>query len=205
MNESITKDSHALIIELLPWYVNKTLGNGENERVRQHIDSCETCRDDVNLLGRIQDTIRSDSPAPLVVEPQVQKLFDAIDRPNTAASRWPLIAAAASIFVVAIVAMLTWEREPTFYETVTTSAAPGSIEYVLELRFVDGVRVDEQLQALVELGVRESATVTDPGVYRIPYRQEAPSFPQLREYVARIEALPQVDSVNVLAAETTGD
>lgn len=50
--------NHDQVIELLPWLLNGTLGEGESQAVREHLATCDSCRralDDTRLAWRVYD------------------------------------------------------------------------------------------------------------------------------------------------------
>lgn len=50
--------NHEQVIELLPWLLNGTLGEGESQAVREHLATCESCRQalaDTRLALRVFD------------------------------------------------------------------------------------------------------------------------------------------------------
>jgi hypothetical protein len=52
-------DPHQAIFELIPWYVNDTLENGERERVAQHIAECPACAEEIARCRTIAAVVRS--------------------------------------------------------------------------------------------------------------------------------------------------
>jgi len=51
-------------IELLPWYVNDTLSGQEKQDIESHLESCETCQQEIELLKLIRtETKKTDANA----------------------------------------------------------------------------------------------------------------------------------------------
>jgi len=53
------------IAELLPWYVNETLGSEERKRTEDHIRECPACRREVEILNQIATSVQAEHPVPL--------------------------------------------------------------------------------------------------------------------------------------------
>jgi len=52
------------IDELLPWYVNATLGDEEQRRVETHIAGCSSCQGRVEELRQLSVALRAENPLP---------------------------------------------------------------------------------------------------------------------------------------------
>jgi len=210
VNELQQTSGHAALNELLPWYVNDTLNDAERRLVRQHLHDCEVCRNDVELLSRVQREIRSDSPAPLVPALRKDALLAALDAEARAATRrrrWPWLAAAASIVVVvAAAALLPSLRggdgvEPQQFHTATSSNGAGTINYVVELQFLPDVGAAERTAVLESLGANQLAVPVSERMYRITLGLGPVALADLERYVAGIESRPEIASARVVAVQ----
>ncbi len=201
---------HDAIVQLLPWYVNDTLDEFEMDLVRTHIDSCEECHDNIELLSRVQQVVRIDSPAPLVPAPRVKELLQAIDSPEhdrSSGRRWPLLAAAASIIlVVAVTALLlvqpdTDSASPTQFQTATSPAASGSIDYVIELQFAPETASVARQTLFDTIEVSEPAVPLNDTTYRITVSLGAVSLVDLERYLDRLESHAEIETAEVVAVQ----
>ncbi|MBX2878829.1 MAG: zf-HC2 domain-containing protein [Granulosicoccus sp.] len=66
MNSSSTTGAqHDAIVELLPWYANKTLEASDQQRVQQHVSQCPECQSELALLTLTNHAIASEEiPVP---------------------------------------------------------------------------------------------------------------------------------------------
>ncbi|MCK5326730.1 MAG: zf-HC2 domain-containing protein [Woeseiaceae bacterium] len=201
---------HDAIVQLLPWYVNDTLDEFEMDLVRTHIDSCEECHDNIELLSRVQQVVRIDSPAPLVPAPRVKELLQAIDSPEhdrSSGRRWPLLAAAASIIlVVAVTALLlvqpdTDSASPTQFQTATSAASSDSIDYVIELQFSPETDASGREAFFRTIEIREPVVSMNNFTYRVTVGLGAVSLSDLEHYIDGIEANPAIATAEVVAVQ----
>ena len=62
MNNSVTNASdHEEIVSLLPWFVNNTLEEQQQEDVLKHIKHCDDCRQEIKFLESLQETVKDDA------------------------------------------------------------------------------------------------------------------------------------------------
>ena len=62
--------SHGQAVDLLPWYVNKTLPAAQHKKVEAHVGSCSECQNEVAALRRLESAVISTNeelPAPSAV------------------------------------------------------------------------------------------------------------------------------------------
>jgi predicted anti-sigma-YlaC factor YlaD len=82
--------------DLIPGYLAERLSQAEAESVRSHIDTCEDCRAEADLIGRLRLT----TPRPPVgLSASVSKGLRGAPAPGTS-RRWWLAAAATVVFAV---------------------------------------------------------------------------------------------------------
>jgi len=207
--EILDTEHHDAVTELLPWYVNDTLDESERDLVREHIDVCDDCRENVELLSHVQRTVRNESPAPLVPAPRTDKLLAAIDRRGhrpLLRSRWQWLAAASVIILVGVTSALIWPRgdgldSPTRFETATSPASSDSINYVVELQFVDGVGAEAITALFDEIDARGSVSPLSEGTYRVTLALGSLSLTDLERYIQDIESRSEVATAEVVAVQ----
>ena len=81
-------ERHQAIWELLPWYVNDTLGESERNRVAQHIAECKTCEEEILRYRTIAAAVRTNDSAAWSPSPErVSRIMARVDAQSDAPSR----------------------------------------------------------------------------------------------------------------------
>jgi len=202
-------DRHDAMTELLPWYVNDTLDESERDFVREHIGTCEDCRDNVELLSQIQRAVRTESPAPLVPAPRTEELLAALDGRgpgHVVRNRWRWLAAASVIAVIGVTSLLMWPRDdgiesPTRFETATSPATIESINYVVELQFVDGTSAQTRAVLFDAIDASEPVSPVNEGTYRVTLALGSLSLTDLERHIQDIESRPEISTAEVVAVQ----
>lgn len=204
------QDEHELTDRLLPWFVNGTLAPDEHERVQRHVDCCEACREEVTVLAAIRSSVRHDDATPIVLPPRAETLFEAIDAAAGRSRRRRVLAAsllAASVAAVMLVGtLLPVYRErgsaaPVLYETTTSPTQPASMDYVFDLQFEPGTPPAEQRRTLEGLEASDVERLEEESKYRVTINLSIGSLQELEQYTDGISALPDVQSINVVALQ----
>lgn len=207
MNKPQHTIDHDVLAPLLPWYVNETLDEPERTRVHRHVEQCAACRDGVDMLSELRRAVRSSSPAPLVPQPDAERLLSALDEGDRSAVRrtWSWIAAAATFTAVAIAA--GWQLAPrpadapAMFETLTSTGAQQSINYVLEVRFMPDSSADSHGAFFESIGVSNLATPMSSHVYRVALGLGPVSLVELQQYADEIESRPGIASARFVAVQ----
>ena len=77
------------IADLIPWYLNGTLGGRERQQVDAHVQECSTCRDELAKERRIYEEMAIAPSVEYMPAPSLKHLQSAIDEPQwTAQSRF---------------------------------------------------------------------------------------------------------------------
>lgn len=200
---------HDSVTELLPWYVNDTLDMSERDLVREHIDNCDDCRDNVELLSQVQRAVRTESPAPLVPAPRTAELLAALDgrgRSQALGSRWQWFAAASVVIFVGVTTLLIWPHDegvdvPTRFETATSTSIIESINYVVELRFASGVGAEARMAFFDAIDGRDTAQSINESTYRVTLALGSLSLADLEDYIEDIESRPEISTAEVVAVQ----
>ena len=209
MSHASPTSDHESVVALLPWYVNETLGDGEREFVRRHVENCPACRSDIDMLAQLQQSVRRDSPSPLIPSPRVQDLLETLDD-KTRGRRllsWPTLAIAASLIVAsAVILLLTadWDTANTTaseYETVTSDPRSGPLDYVIELTFIPGTDSAARKALFDEHHFVGATAGADSNTYRVTVSLDAPSLNELERYVNEVETSPVVTAAKVVAVQ----
>ncbi len=128
---------HKRVWDLLPWYVNGTLPDGERRTVESHLDECPRCREEIVTCQRLGEAIRqTEEIAPVVHPARLARLMDRIDDEERHAGRgwlrvlqapWhglaslvrttpPLARGALAVQLIFLVALtgllLHWQQQP---------------------------------------------------------------------------------------------
>src|SRR5262249_19018814 len=82
-------DPHRNVWELLPWYVNGTLGGQDLAAVSAHLPDCPTCQEEVSRCQVLAAVVRAeaaDAPAPCI--DRVLASIDAIEATRVSRGSW---------------------------------------------------------------------------------------------------------------------
>lgn len=208
MSRPSPNTDHETVDALLPWFVNGTLDDSERAKVEAHVADCDACRDNIALLRDIQTAVNRDAATPLVPAPRPERLFAKIDaaEPRNRGGRRAWVAA-AGVAALVVVAAAIWERIgtddtlPAVYETATSASQPGSIDYIIELRFESGIDDATRDSVLQEIAGQTAPTAVTGGAYRIVMRLDAATLADLEGAVGAIEARPAIESARVVAVQ----
>lgn len=184
--------------DLVPWFVNGTLGAAEHAALERHLDECADCRGEVHAQRELMQSMRAQPLVEAMPRASLQGLWDRIDaqalpehvasappaRRHLPSPRW--FAAAAAGIVLALGATLVlldpWRTEPPGqFRTVGDPAASlpdGSIRAV----FAGELTLSELQLLLQESRLRAVSGPTSSGVYTL-----AP--PSARDTAAALEVL----------------
>ncbi|HLU05817.1 MAG TPA: anti-sigma factor [Woeseiaceae bacterium] len=210
MGEKLQLDEHARVDRLLPWFVNNTIDDGERDRIRRHLDTCDACRKSVSLLSAVQDSIQRGTATPIVPRPQTDRLLEKIDTHVSKGRKTRMLtifASAASVAAVLILFNLLLparERtvsEPARYETTTSPVQRTSMNYVLDVQFEAGVSPAAQQRVLAGLQAKEITSAGSDGVYRITVNLPASSLEELELFTSELEGASEIRAVHAVAVQ----
>lgn len=210
MTQPLSESAHKSLVELLPWYVNGTLAGDEHDAVEKHIGNCAECFANVDMLSRVRDSIRNDSPAPLVPQPRAETLLTALDgveHGTTSRASWKWYAAAASVLVFLAATWVTLQPEattggaPAIYQTATSDDTGSPIRYVIELHFEPDTSSGERKASLVSIDAEETAIARSDGSYRIMLGSGPETLAELEQRIDAIVSRPEISSARVVAVQ----
>jgi Putative zinc-finger len=209
MGEKLELDDHVRVDRLLPWFVNNTLDDGELDRVRHHLDTCDACRASVSLLLTVRDSVQRGTATPIVPRPRTDRLLETIDTHTRKGRRTRMVAIASAASVAAVlvlVNLLPPDRgqtvtEPARYETMTSPAQRVSMNYVLDVQFEAGVPPAAQQRVLDGLQAEEIRRAGPDGVYRIIVTLPASSLEELERFTRELESVSEIRAVHAVAVQ----
>ncbi|MET0070210.1 MAG: zf-HC2 domain-containing protein [Candidatus Thiodiazotropha sp.] len=218
MSVQQTASNHEQQFLNLPWYVNGTLSAEQMEAMRLHIDGCDICRQEVELLRSAQSVVQHDLAAAMPDTGRLDRLMEKIDGlPRQAArpvnpvgmflqearrifsalfeNRWAW-AAVVPILLVAVIFMRDGDvvAPGIDYKTLSSDERPAGS--VLRLRFeteagVDAVELMHAVRPLSSAARLE--TGTDGGYVVALPSDTAPD--RVLAVMQLLEEYPGVDSV----------
>jgi putative zinc finger protein len=218
---------HDAVAELLPWYVNATLGRDEAARVEAHLPACAACREDLArcralALGtRAASSAEGWAPSPRHFA-RVLARVDAAERSRPGARgrallervrawvretprpvRWAFAAQGVAALALAAALLARAPRAPASYETLSrpaTAASARGDRALLHLVFAEEATERELRDVLRGVG---GVVVGGPSA-RAVYTVELPVAAGERERVegiaARLGREPSVRFVAVVPA-----
>ncbi|MGE5240612.1 MAG: anti-sigma factor family protein [Bacteroidota bacterium] len=154
--------------ELLPWYVNGTLANGERQDVEAHLQSCERCRQEVAWLQNLRTQVKDDT-ASSPGELGLHRLLREAKAPRSVARQprqwWrPALAAAAVLIVIQSAVLINVMNRPA---AITPLGGPVAEGVVLQVKFAPDATEAQIRQLLQQV---QASLISGPGalgVYRV--------------------------------------
>ena len=195
--------------ELLPWYVNGTLGDAERRAMEQHLQSCKYCREDIPLLTGVKAAMLRESVSVLAPQSSAEQLFANTGPRGTQRGKhkfvWYATAIAAGAALAAIALNWTYPinagLSPATYETATAASGDVTFDYVFSVLFRSDIAQTEQSKALQRLAPVSVAGPDSAGNYRIVVRLPARSMAEIETFRKSIEADASITSATVVAVE----
>jgi Putative zinc-finger len=190
---------HQEISELIPWYLNGSIGDYERQRVEAHVQLCALCRDDLAQERRIYQGMTAETAVEYMPAASLKRLQARLDGVDAAADadipaqvpavqKWGrramtwqgLMAASVAVMAVAI-SLLAADRWVQFrarvsapnYYTVTNPATRAPNE-VIRAVFSPTITLVELQSVLDEAQLRIIAGPTEAGVYSLAANSRRP-------------------------------
>ncbi len=196
--------------ENIPWYLNGTLSDEDSAAVSEHIEACAECRADVDLHSSMRASVLGREVTAIMPATEAADVIGRNDRRRHARTRRSptrLIAVAAGIAILgaALAALffvgLTVDRPSPLFETAMSPGSAANIDYVLQLRFKDGVSEQQRIRIAEQLPGVVKWNVSDTGSYEIHVRLAAPSLATLKKYEQHAGSLAGVQSAEFIALQ----
>jgi len=204
----------------LPWYVNGTLDEAKRRRIESHLACCARCRNERDLLQRVQAAVRHASEGEPVPQPALDRLHaritDLARSPppwagkGSLPARWgsalrtapgigfvlALQSAAIVLLAVAAIRLVTISRPG--YEVLSDRSHSAPASGYLRVK-VDGETRERRLRALLtEHGLEIVAGPSEGGVYTLVLSRGDAGEASLQETAARLNQAPEIEIALVL-------
>lgn len=206
------KSVHDNVLELLPWYINESLGKKERELVQVHLSECAACREERDHLQAIGQMVSEDLEVLPDYRFSLKKLNARISEaernrestreaavlgglPGVYRRNLVPIAGVAAALVVAIMLVAGVQQggapDPAFrtLTTETTVATDGDVRR-LELAFEEPIQAAAMRQALIETRSNLLSGPDSEGNYIVEVALPSDETPDA--YLERIRAIDGV-------------
>ena len=201
---SLDSDEHRAAQELMPWFVNGTLGAAEAASVAKHLAHCSRCQGDAAEQVELRAAAAADQTGGDVDRgwTQLRSRIEAMQRPATAGSAgwrrgsWlPWAVALQAAVLLALVLVLVGVPRDERYRAL--GATPAATEPNAVAVFRSEATNQQMRDALHAAGARivSGPTITD--AYLLRFEKVSP------EILARLRTQPGVLSVEALQADAS--
>ena len=210
MTEQASIYDHENVELLLPWYVNRTLSEAEQDHVRQHVETCAECQRNAAFLSTVQDAVCKGTPTPIVPQPRVADLQGSIDLAENESSRrhWHVgfavaVSALAAIVIVALVIDYRYGAAdlPTQFETATSDSSSSAMSYVMSIQFEAGTETADHDRIMELISAEDVSQADADGAYTVVVQIAAASLEQLERFTSKVRSMPEVKSIDVVAVQ----
>ncbi len=209
------KSVHDTVTELLPWFVNESLGEKEQDLVQVHLAECSQCRLERDRLQAIGQLVAEEDPVSPDYRFSYQKVMARIEaaernrestnigEPATAgfARRWRALSGVAAVLIGAVMLVAgvqSFQQETTLFRTLSTEVgadAPIKGSAVrLALTFEQPIKAKTMRQALIETQSNIISGPDEEGTYVVEVI--VPSNSNREQYLLDIR---QIDGVRLAA------
>ncbi len=210
MTNDTSRAIHAEVKRLLPWHVNGTLGAADSDQVLDHLESCADCREAVSLCTDMQASVRQEGPAAILPTTTAAQIIDGDKTrdprgvPWTRPQNWGIAAALALVALLALGTLgpdMSSETRNQRFDAATASGHLQTMDYVLELRFADGVSVDERKLIIAGLGGSNPVMSADQTHVKIVVRLPPKSLQELEQYAVEVQSRREILSAEIVALQ----
>ncbi|MCZ6503573.1 MAG: zf-HC2 domain-containing protein [Gammaproteobacteria bacterium] len=199
---------HEEILELLPWFINETLGEKERDLVMVHLRECPECRKERDQLQGLEAFVKENDQVVPDYRFSYKQLLSRIEeaernRESTAGldeglrtRNWmPFAGIAASLaFIVAIVGAfqpsVVPEVDSTGFRTLTTQTQTRGVSHRVALTFDQPIQALTMRKALIETRSNIVSGPDEEGIYVVEV--EIPPEMTSEEY---LQAMRKIEGV----------
>jgi Putative zinc-finger len=179
---------HREVSELIPWYVNARIGEGERQRVDAHLRVCAACRGELQLQQQVHAAMTADPGVEYIPAASLKRLNERLDAlqaapaapqetaplPTQRSIRWGQSMAASMLLMAAALSILgagLWTHfqsrgRAADYYTVSSPVAHAPQE-VIRAVFAPATTLTELQAMLDEAQLRIVSGPTEAGVYSL--------------------------------------
>lgn len=204
------------LCELLPWYVNGTLAEAEQQKVEQHLQHCKACEQELPILLGLRRSMRDEPVTVLMPPPDTQRFLATLGegerRGAVIRTTWLAAAIAATILVATFI--FYWAQspnpfspQPVQFETVFKDGAVSAqvqgraYDYVLLVALDENLDASQRQSILHGLDPLSLSGPNSLGQYRFVKRLPAHSMAALDDYRQSLESESGISKVSVVALE----
>ena len=198
--------------EDIPWLVNGTLSDPAAAAVREHLEYCSDCRADFEMHEEMRAAMLGNEVIPMMPTTQAADVIGDGDNGSNQRSRYRrfpsrMTAIAASIAILGVALLLSFyqdrgaEEVNQLFETATSAGSSKGIDYIMQLRFENGVSDAERGKIAAQLSGVVKWNIDERGDYEVYVQLDAPSFSALQEYEERATAIAGVRSAKFTALQ----
>lgn len=188
--------------ELLPFLANGSLTQEERGQMQRHVESCDSCQDELRILQRVGQDVARESITPLPARSGRERFAEKLNHRSPPLTRPAMWVAAASIAaLVLIVSFRGLEPDPVFFETATEPSSNASMDYVFTLALDSNLAETERQQLWRDLETQSVASVDDGRRYRVVIRIAPKSMADVEAYRQSLLEQPEILSASVVAVE----
>lgn len=179
---------HQRVWDLLPWYVNGTLPDGERRKVEEHLSACPRCQEELAACRGIGEAVsRREEVAPAPHPAQLSRLMARIDEEENVlrglralfaatprAVRFALAAQLAAVLLLAGALLRRPEPAPSpLFHTLSSPEPAAEAATRIRIVFAEGTTEKEIREVLLKVRGQVVGGPSPFGVYTV----EVPSSP----------------------------
>jgi hypothetical protein len=187
--------THSRAFELLPWYVNGSLGAEERDGVEQHVRSCLACHRELKQQQHLRAMLRAQPVVHLSPQTGFEQLTRSLGAQTVLDERPPrrfvpllrfTAVAATALIVVGALLWLAPARLETRADYRTLASDGVAARGELDIVFGQTVTQTEMQNVLDEIGGTIIAGPSGVGRYRVRLEDPSASDAQIQALVAKL-------------------
>jgi hypothetical protein len=207
VHQAAATREHAVIQELLPFFINGTLSELERARVVRHMTGCSNCRAALDEERRLLQWMRAAPDRAGDAQAAWKRLAHAVETESRSRERWlrpaqawsvGLAAAAAVLLLLTPVVVVDPESRNNAYRTLSSEATDARVGGTIRAVFVPRATVGDIENLLADTGCQIVSGPSPRGVYTLAPSET--SVAASNDVLAALRASPLVALAELVGA-----
>lgn len=207
VHQAAATREHAVIQELLPFFINGTLSELERARVVRHVTGCSNCRAALDEERRLLQWMRAAPDRASDAQAAWKRLARAVETESRSRERWlrpaqawsvGLAAAAAVLLLLTPVVVVDPESRNGAYRTLSSEATDARVGGTIRAVFVPRATVGDIENLLAGTGCKIVSGPSPRGVYTLAPSET--SAAASNDVLAALRASPLVALAELVGA-----